>query len=274
MKNKITRRDFLNGTQVAIGASLLSPLTALVGAEASQFGLGAVPGTTMEDVVTSRLDYSMLDRNDKSVRIRLNSSVVHAMHTADTRAVDVTYVRQGDRHTVRAERCILACYDGVIPYLLQAPERIRHQDPAVVLVIVEILGQDSSTSESSCGFDDGGVPVGDMETLPRLQSGSHDRERGFLNRIAKKGLDQGDGLVVVQRVRFPAARRLNVELLQDLHREREVFGVEERQRHPRLGHLIASGTYGVEEDVGVNELHPRPDRELRHDSAGREHETI
>ena len=77
----------------------------------------AVPGTTMEDVVTSRIDYSRLDRNDKDVRIRLNSSVVHTTHTADSRAVDVTYVHQGDRHTVRAERCILACYNGTIPYL-------------------------------------------------------------------------------------------------------------------------------------------------------------
>jgi len=41
MKGKITRRDFLNGTQVAVGASLLSPWTELLGAEASQFRLGA-----------------------------------------------------------------------------------------------------------------------------------------------------------------------------------------------------------------------------------------
>ena len=40
MKGKITRRDFLNGTQVAIGASLLSPWTEVFGAEASEFQLG------------------------------------------------------------------------------------------------------------------------------------------------------------------------------------------------------------------------------------------
>ena len=41
MSRKITRRDFLNGTQVAIGASLLSPFTDAFGAEPSKFELDA-----------------------------------------------------------------------------------------------------------------------------------------------------------------------------------------------------------------------------------------
>ena len=40
MKHRITRRDFLNGTQVAIGASLLSPWTDVFGAGATDFALG------------------------------------------------------------------------------------------------------------------------------------------------------------------------------------------------------------------------------------------
>ena len=40
MKRKITRRDFLNGTQVAIGASLLTPWTEVFGADTSGFELG------------------------------------------------------------------------------------------------------------------------------------------------------------------------------------------------------------------------------------------
>lgn len=39
MKNNITRRDFLNGTQVAIGASLLSPWGDVFGASGSEFEL-------------------------------------------------------------------------------------------------------------------------------------------------------------------------------------------------------------------------------------------
>ena len=77
----------------------------------------AVPGGTMEDVVTSRVDYSMLDREGAGVRIRLNSTVVNAQHTADAGAVDVTFVHGGDQHTVRAGKCIMACYNSAIPYL-------------------------------------------------------------------------------------------------------------------------------------------------------------
>ena len=49
MKNNITRRDFLNGTQVAIGASLLSPWSDVFGADPEKFALGAdyyPPATT------------------------------------------------------------------------------------------------------------------------------------------------------------------------------------------------------------------------------------
>ena len=84
----------------------------------------ALPGSTMEDSVTARLDYSRLDQEGADLRIRLNSTVVNAEHTADSRAVDVTYVHSGDAHTVRAKRCIMACYNSAIPYLCpELPER-------------------------------------------------------------------------------------------------------------------------------------------------------
>ncbi len=78
---------------------------------------GALPGSTMEDSVTARLDYSLLDQADASVRIRLNSTVVNVVHGDDEKAVDVTYVHSGDAHTVRAKHCIMACYNSAIPYL-------------------------------------------------------------------------------------------------------------------------------------------------------------
>ncbi len=77
----------------------------------------AVPGSTMEDVVTSRVDYSKLDRDGEAVRIRLNSTVVQAAHTMDSKAVDVTFVHGGQAHTIRADQCIMACYNAVIPFL-------------------------------------------------------------------------------------------------------------------------------------------------------------
>ena len=40
MKKNITRRDFLNGTQVAIGAGLMSPWTRAFAASSNPFELG------------------------------------------------------------------------------------------------------------------------------------------------------------------------------------------------------------------------------------------
>jgi spermidine dehydrogenase len=77
----------------------------------------ALPGETMEDSVTARLAYPELDRADRQIRIRLNSTVVNTAHTSDAGAVDVTYVHGGDTHTVRAKKCILACYNSAIPYI-------------------------------------------------------------------------------------------------------------------------------------------------------------
>ena len=77
----------------------------------------ALPGDTMEDSVTARVRYAELDRPDAAVRIRLNSTVVNAHHTGDSKHVDVTYVREGKVHTVRAKHCIMACYNSAIPYL-------------------------------------------------------------------------------------------------------------------------------------------------------------
>src|ERR1700726_763672 len=56
----------------------------------------AVPGETMDDVVTARADYSKLDDANLAVRIRLNSTVVHVQHAKGVKAgkdVDLVYVR-------------------------------------------------------------------------------------------------------------------------------------------------------------------------------------
>ena len=86
----------------------------------------ALPGSTMEDSVTARLDYSQLDRDGAAVRIRLNSTAVNVVHGADAKDVFVTYVHSNKAHTVRAKKCIMACYNSAIPYLCpELPEKQR-----------------------------------------------------------------------------------------------------------------------------------------------------
>src|SRR6266852_5126151 len=87
----------------------------------------AVPGETMEDVVTARAEYSKLDEENSAVRIRLNSTVVHVQHVKGANAgkdVEIAYVRGGKLVSVQAKKCVLACYNGMIPYICQElPEK-------------------------------------------------------------------------------------------------------------------------------------------------------
>jgi len=88
---------------------------------------GAVPGTTMEDVVTARVDYGLLDQPDNLVKIRLNSTVVHAVNKDGK--VHCTYVRNDKSHTASADHVIMACYNMAIPYM--CPEIPEHQAAAL-----------------------------------------------------------------------------------------------------------------------------------------------
>ncbi len=77
----------------------------------------ALPGSSMEDSVLARLNYQKLDVDGALVRIRLNSTVVNVAHGKDQEAVLLSYVHAGDTHTVRARKCIMACYNSAIPYI-------------------------------------------------------------------------------------------------------------------------------------------------------------
>jgi spermidine dehydrogenase len=80
----------------------------------------AIPGNSAEDVVTARADYARLDEAGSSTRIRLNSTVARVRHVGDVstaKEVEVSYVKDGKLQSVRAGRCILACWHQMIPYL-------------------------------------------------------------------------------------------------------------------------------------------------------------
>jgi spermidine dehydrogenase len=91
---------------------------------------GGVPGSTMDDVVTARADYSKLDQTDAKVRLRLNSTVMHVQHAesgaSSAKEVEVTYMRGGKLQSVRGRNCVLACYNVMIPYICpDLPEKQR-----------------------------------------------------------------------------------------------------------------------------------------------------
>lgn len=89
----------------------------------------AVPGSTMEDLVLSRVDYDLLDRAENSNRIRLDSTAVDVRHVDGNSAVDVTYVRNGNAERVRGRHAILACYNNLVPHI--CPEVPKDQVEAI-----------------------------------------------------------------------------------------------------------------------------------------------
>jgi spermidine dehydrogenase len=118
----------------------------------------AVPGTTIEDLVTARVDYARLDRSDEPVRMRLNSTAVRVVNDgapATARGVHVTYIRDGRALSVRARQCVLACYNMIIPYLV--PELPDPQKKALHALVKSPLVYSSVAIRSARAFDKLGV---------------------------------------------------------------------------------------------------------------------
>lgn len=97
---------------------------------------GAIPGSTMEDVVTARADYSKLDCPQNGVNIRLNSTAVNIQQAPSKDApkeVRVTYTRAGTPYLVKGNYCVLACYNVMIPYI--CPELPDQQKEALSYLV-------------------------------------------------------------------------------------------------------------------------------------------
>jgi spermidine dehydrogenase len=91
----------------------------------------AVPGNSVEDVVTAKVNYARLDSPESPIRIRLNSTVVQVRNVAKADGdsqrppeVEVTYTSGADVFSVRSGACVLACWNMAIPYLCpELPEK-------------------------------------------------------------------------------------------------------------------------------------------------------
>ena len=96
----------------------------------------AMPGNTMEDVVTTKAVYSELDREGNPVRLRLNSTVVQVRHDGSREAakeVHVTYSQGGKLYGAAGKYCVLACYNVMIPYI--CPELPEPQKEALSYLV-------------------------------------------------------------------------------------------------------------------------------------------
>ena len=82
---------------------------------------GVGPGNNADDIVLSRFQYDELDKASNAVRIRLNSTVVNAVHRGDpdsSSEVTVTYINDNKSYQVTGRAVVMACYNMMIPYLV------------------------------------------------------------------------------------------------------------------------------------------------------------
>ena len=114
----------------------------------------AVPGNSVEDVVTTRLNYAQLDRSGTPIRLRLNSIAIRAKHVGDPKSAtltEVTYLRNGRAFTARARGTVLACYNMMIPYL--CPELPAAQKDALHKLVKTPLVYTSVALRDRQAFD-------------------------------------------------------------------------------------------------------------------------
>jgi spermidine dehydrogenase len=100
----------------------------------------SIPGHTMEDVVTARANYGVLDQPSSAIRIRLNSTAVRAQNSGvpgSSKHVEVSYVQAGELKKVTGKSCVLACYNSMVPYL--CPELPDKQKDALHYCVKEPL---------------------------------------------------------------------------------------------------------------------------------------
>ncbi len=90
---------------------------------------GVAAGSTMEDIVLAKFDYSKLDQDEALIRLRLNSTVTSVQHQGEpnsAKKISVTYLQNGQAYQIEAKGCVLACNNAIIPYLCpEMPEAQR-----------------------------------------------------------------------------------------------------------------------------------------------------
>lgn len=80
----------------------------------------AIPGETLDDIFTAKVDYSKLDVAGHATRLRLNSTAINVAHNGNpetAKDVTVDYMQGGQAKRVKTKNVIFACWHNVIPYI-------------------------------------------------------------------------------------------------------------------------------------------------------------
>jgi spermidine dehydrogenase len=119
---------------------------------------GSITGDSMEDIVTAKADYGRLDQSASPIRIRLNSTAVHVAHAGSAQSaktVEVAYMNKGTLRMVEGKSCVMACYNGMIPYI--CPELPDKQKEALSYLVKTPLVYTHAAVRNWTAFDRLGV---------------------------------------------------------------------------------------------------------------------
>ena len=208
----------------------------------------AVPGSTQEDVGAARVDYGRLDRADQTTRIRLNSTVVNVRHRGaeSARDVEVSYVRLGQTHQVRARACVMACWNTVIPYLV--PELPDRQKEALAFGVKGPLVYTSVAIRNWTAFQNLGVS--------RISTPSMYHTRGGLDEAVSLGdlrhAESPEEPIVLSLGRYPAAPGQPRKEQHRIGRQdllRTTFETFERKLRDQLGRVLGGGGFDPGRDI-------------------------
>ena len=209
----------------------------------------SLPGSSAEDAVTARLDYSRLDDPASPVRIRLSSTAVRVRNVGDPASaaeVEITYARGNEFHAVRAGGCVLACYNMMIPYLcpeLPEPQKEALRYAVKVPLIYTSVALSNWTSFKSLG-------------ISRVYSPGSYFSSFFLNSVVDIGDYHSprspDEPVLIQMTRTPVAPGLPER---DQHRAgrldilRTSFATFERNIRDQLARILGPGGFDPARDI-------------------------
>jgi spermidine dehydrogenase len=209
----------------------------------------AMPGHTVEDVVTARADYAQLDRADRPVRIRLNSTVVRVRHLGEpemAKEVEVAYAKQGKVHTVRGRGVVLACWNTVIPFLCPSlPEAQKKALRYLVKVplVYTSVGIRNWTAFHKLGVSNVSAP-GSYFTDVSLNSVTDIGDY--------KSPTSPEEPTLVHLTRTPCQPGLSVRQ-QQIAGRMELFGTPfstfERNVRDQLGRMLADGGFDPQRDI-------------------------
>jgi len=220
-------------------ASLARLLVATLIPEAAQ-------GVNADNVAVSAFDYAQLDRPASSTQLRLNATVVNVTERGDD--TRISYVREGQLHSVVARHTIMACYHSVIPHLCPSLPQSQREALAyqvkIPLILTNVLIR-STKALDSLGIDGVSCPG-------RLHA------RLFLFRGINTGgyqhPEHDDGPVSLVFWGSVSPTRSATDLKSQLRSSREqlmnlTFADFEREVRTVLDGLLGPAGFDVEEDI-------------------------